>query len=205
MNYYRKYIIPRATHFLCSLGPAMRQREKVVPLATGRVLEIGIGTGLNLPYYEPGRVTHVWGLDPSREMWEFGKYKPPSADFKVEFIEATASGIPLEDGCADSVLFTYTLCSIADVIPSLEEIRRVLRRDGMLVFCEHGAAPDKRVQRWQNWLNPAWKRLSGGCNLNRDVPTLLRQGGFRIRELETMYIPGWKPACFNYRGTASPN
>jgi ubiquinone/menaquinone biosynthesis C-methylase UbiE len=205
MNYYRKYIIPRATHFLCSLRPAMKQREKVVPLAKGRVLEIGIGTGLNLPYYAPGRVTHLWGLDPYREMWGLGEQNLQEFDFKVDFIEAPASDIPLENNCADSVVITYTLCTIADVIPSLEEIRRVLKRDGILVFCEHGTAPDKSVQRWQNWLNPAWKRLAGGCNLNRDVPALLQQGGFRIRNLETMYIPGWKPGCFNYWGTASPN
>jgi ubiquinone/menaquinone biosynthesis C-methylase UbiE len=123
----------------------------------------------------------------------------------VDFIEAPASDIPLENNSADSVLITYTLCTIADVIPSLEEIRRVLKGDGILVFCEHGSAPDPGVQRWQNWLNPAWKRLAGGCNLNRDVPALLHEGGFRIRNLETMYIPGWKPGCFNYWGTASPN
>jgi ubiquinone/menaquinone biosynthesis C-methylase UbiE len=204
MGIYQKHVLPRATHFLCSLEPAMKQREKVVPLASGRVLEIGIGTGLNLPYYAPGKVTHLWGVDPSREMWDLGEKDLPPGGFEVEFIEASASSIPLEDNCADTVLITYTLCTIPDVIPSLKEARRVLKPEGLLVFCEHGAAPDRSVRRWQNWLNPAWKRLAGGCNLNRDIPALLKQGGYKVRDIETMYIPGWKPGCFNYWGTASP-
>ena len=204
MGIYRKYVLPRATHYLCGLKPAMKQREKVVPLATGRVLEIGIGSGLNLPYFSPGKVQHLWGLEPSTEMRALADKNWRPVDFDVEFIEASAGAIPLDDDSADSVLITYTLCTIPDVLPALEEIRRVLKRDGQLIFCEHGAAPDARVRRWQNRLNPVWKRIGGGCNLNRPVPALLEQGGFRIRNMETMYIPGWKPACFNYWGSASP-
>ena len=202
MGIYRKYIIPRATHFLCGLKPAMRQREKVVPLACGRVLEIGIGTGLNLPYYDPDRIQHLWGLDPSREMWALARGNRDRVDFDVEFIEGTAASIPLDAGSVDTVLITYTLCSIPECRPALEETRRVLKRDGQLVFCEHGAAPDESTRRWQERLNPLWKRLAGGCNLNRPIPALLEQGGFRIRNLETMYLPGWRPATFNYWGTA---
>jgi len=181
----------------------MKQREKVVPLAAGRVLEIGIGSGLNLPYFSPGKVQHLWGLEPSREMRALADKNMRPVDFDVEFIEASAGAIPLDDDSADTVLITYTLCTIPDVLPALEEVRRVLKRDGQLIFCEHGAAPDAQVRRWQDRLNPIWKRIGGGCNLNRPVPALLEQSGFRIRNMETMYIPGWKPACFNYWGTAS--
>ena len=202
MGLYAKYILPRAVHFLCSAKPIKRQREKIVPLAEGRVLEVGIGSGLNLPFYATGKVQHVWGLDPSKESWALAQQAGVQAEVDVEFIEATAEKIPLEDGRADTVLVTYTLCSIPDILPALEEMRRVLKPAGRLIFCEHGTAPDKAVERWQNRLNPMWKRLSGGCNLNLPIPSLLKQAGFRIQAMDTMYIPGWKPACFNYWGTA---
>ena len=202
MGLYAKYILPRAVHFLCSAKPIKRQREKIVPLAEGRVLEVGIGSGLNLPFYATGKVQHVWGLDPSKESWALAQQAGVQAELDVEFIEATAEKIPLEDGRADTVLVTYTLCSIPDILPALEEMRRVLKPAGRLIFCEHGTAPDKAVERWQNRLNPMWKRLSGGCNLNLPIPSLLKQAGFRIQAMDTMYLPGWKPACFNYWGTA---
>lgn len=183
----------------------MKQREKIVPLAKGRVLEIGIGSGLNLPFYTPGRVKHLWGLDPSHEMWALAQKKLGIVDFDVEFIEAPAENIPLDDGSADTILITYTLCTIPDIRSALEEARRVLKPDGSLVFCEHGLAPDESVRRWQNRLNPLWKRMGGGCNLNRPIPTAIQQAGFRIRDMDTMYLPGWKPASFNYWGTAHQN
>jgi len=204
MGFYRKYMLPGITHFTCGLKPMMKQREKVVPLAAGRVLEIGFGSGLNLPYYLPGRVEHLWGLDPSREMLALAGKKGIPVDFDVEFIEAPAESIPLDRDSADSVVITYTLCTIPDVLSALAEARRVLRPDGRLIFCEHGASPDRAVRRWQDALTPAWKIVGGGCHLNRKITELLEQGGFVINHLETMYIPGWKPACFNYWGTAKP-
>lgn len=202
MGFYAKYVLPKAAHFLCSAKPVRRQREKVVPLAAGRVLEVGVGSGLNLPFYAAGQVQHLWGLDPSKASWALAQQAVTQVQFDVEFIKATAEEIPLDDGSADTVLVTYTLCSIAEILPALGEMRRVLKRDGQLIFCEHGAAPDEAVRRWQNRLNPIWKRVSGGCNLNLPVPSLLKQAGFKIRRMDTMYIPGWKPACFNYWGTA---
>lgn len=202
MGLYTKYVLPRVTHLICSAKPIWQQREKVVPLAEGRVLEVGIGSGLNLPFYTPGKVKHLWGLDPSKEFWALAGQTVAQAEFDVEFIEATAEEIPLDDGSADTVLVTYTLCTISGTLPALGEMRRVLKKDGQLIFCEHGAAPDKGVRRWQNRLNPIWKRVSGGCNLNLPIPSLLKQAGFRIQAMDTMYIPGWKPACFNYWGTA---
>jgi len=204
MGFYRKHVLPRATHFACSLKPAMKQRGKVVPLASGRVLEIGIGSGLNLPFYAPGKVEHLWGLDPSLENWALTEGKRAPVDFDIEFLQASAEAIPLDDASADCVLVTYTLCSLPVVLPALAEMRRVLKPGGQLIFCEHGAAPDAAVRRWQDRLNPLWRRVSGGCNLNRAAPELLRQGGFTIQEMEAAYIPGWKPASFNYWGTARP-
>lgn len=202
MGIYQTHVLPRIVHLACGSKPPMKQREKVVPLARGRVLEIGIGTGLNLPFYRSDRVEHLWGLDPSREMWALAKKPPESHGFGIEFVEAPAEDIPLDDNCADTVLITYALCTIPEVKPALEEIRRVLKPEGCLIFCEHGLAPDPGVQRWQDRLNPLWKKVGGGCNLNRPIPGLIEHAGFRIRDLETMYIPGWKPASFNYWGTA---
>ncbi len=202
MGIYGKYVLPRVVHFTCSLRPTMRQREKVVPLARGDVLEVGIGSGLNLPYYDPRKVSRLWGLDPSREMTARAREAARSAELPVQFIESPADEIPLDDGSVDTILVTYTLCTIPDTEPALREMARVLRADGLLVFCEHGAAPDRGVRRWQDAVNPVWKRLGGGCHLNREIPALIERGGFTVTNLNTMYLPGWRPATFNYWGTA---
>lgn len=202
MGLYSRYILPTAIHFTCGLKPSMRQREKVVPRARGRVLEIGIGSGLNLAFYDPDRVTKVWGLEPAPEMIRMARRAADSLPFEVEFIGLPGEEIPLEDNSVDTVVVTYTLCTIPDTAPVLEQIGRVLRPRGELLFCEHGAAPDTTVRRWQDRLNPIWKQLAGGCNLNRPISALIEEGGFRIKDLETMYIPGWRPGSFNYWGSA---
>ncbi len=204
MTFYSKYILPKVVHFTCGLKPNMRQREKVVPHARGRVLEVGVGSGLNFPFYDSTKVTKVWGLDPSPEMIRMAEQKARSLHFKVEFIGLPGDAIPLDDNSVDTVLVTYTLCTIPETTPALEQMLRVLRPGGELIFCEHGAAPDVRVRRWQDRLNPLWKRFGGGCHLNRPIPALIEAGGFRIKALETMYIPGWRPASFNYWGAAVP-
>ena len=204
MGLYDRYVLPRVIHFACGLKPTMRQREKVVPGAHGRVLEVGIGSGLNLPFYDATKVDKVWGLDPAPELTRIAGRAARSLPFEVEFIGLPGDEIPLEDGSIDTVVVTYALCTIADTSAALRQMSRVLRPNGELVFCEHGAAPDANVRRWQDRLNPLWKRLGGGCNLNRPIPALIEAGGFRIRKLETMYIPGWRPASFNYWGSAVP-
>jgi len=204
MGFYDKFLLPRVVHFTCGLKPTMKQREKVVPLAEGKVLEIGIGSGLNIPYYDAHKVTHLWGLDPSAEMWAIAEKNAAEHHLDAEFIEAGAESIPLDNRVADTVVMTYTMCTVPEVQSALDEVRRVLKPGGKLIFCEHGEAPDKDVQRWQNRVNPIWRKLAGGCNLNRPVPRLLEQSGFRSPDMQTMYIPGWRPACFNYWGTASP-
>jgi ubiquinone/menaquinone biosynthesis C-methylase UbiE len=203
MGLYSKYILPKVVHLTCSTKPNMRQREKVVPLAKGRILEIGVGSGLNLPYYDASKVARLWALDPSPEMLQLAERTSRSMGFEIEFIGSPAEEIPLEDNSVDTVVITYTLCTISDTRPALRQMARVLRSGGELIFCEHGAAPDASVRRWQDRINPIWKRLGGGCHLNRVIPELIEQGGFKIKGIETMYIPGWRPASFNYWGTAT--
>ena len=203
MGLYDRYVLPRFVNLACASKPTHRQRRKVVPSARGRVLEVGIGSGHNLPLYDTNRVEHLWGIDPSPEMWGLARERARELSFDVEFVEASAEQMPLEDDSADTVMVTYSLCTIPDAAAALGEIRRVLRSDGQLIFCEHGLAPDQQVSRWQNRLQPIWGRLAGGCHMNRAIPELIEAGGFEIQELETMYIPGPRIMSFNYWGTAS--
>jgi ubiquinone/menaquinone biosynthesis C-methylase UbiE len=203
MGIYSKYVLPRVVHFTCSLKPNMRQREKVVPLATGEVLEIGVGSGLNFPFYDSTRVKKLWGLEPAEEMRQMAAGAVRALPFEFEFLDLPGEEIPLETDSVDTVLVTYTLCTIPETEPALRGMARVLRPGGKLIFCEHGAAPDASVRRWQDRLDPVWQRMGGGCHLNREIPDLIDAGGFEIDAIDTMYLPGWRPAAFNYWGTAS--
>jgi ubiquinone/menaquinone biosynthesis C-methylase UbiE len=203
MGIYSRFVMPKLVHFTCGQKPAMKQREKIIPLAQGRVLEIGIGSGLNIPYYDAAKVDHLWGIDPSTEMWAIARKNAAEHHLDAEFMESGAESIPLDNNVADTVVMTYTMCTIPQVGSALDEIRRVLKPAGKLLFCEHGEAPDKSVRQWQERMNPIWNILGGGCNLNRPIPSLLEESGFRSSDMQTMYIPGWKPASFNYWGSAS--
>jgi len=202
MGLYNKYILPKVVDFLCKQKPNLRQREKIIPLAKGKILEIGIGSGLNLPYYLADNVQHLTAIDPSIEMWKENHIETKKLAFGFDFIESFAEEMPLDSNSFDTIVITYTLCSITDTSKALEEMKRVLKPSGKLLFCEHGKAPDKIVEKWQNRINPLWKRIGGGCNLNRDIPLIIKNSGFKIDAIETMYIPGWKPASFNFWGTA---
>jgi len=202
MGLYDKYILPKCLHWACNMKPIRKQREKVVPLAEGQVLEIGIGSGLNLPHYKTENVTKLWGLEPADEMRVMANKRAEELGIEVEFLGLPGEEIPLEDNSVDTVLMTYTLCTIPETERALRGMSRVLRSGGRLIFCEHGAAPDAGVRRWQDRINPLWKRIAGGCNVNRAIPELIEVGGFRIDNFETMYIPGWRPLTFNYWGTA---
>ncbi|WP_223442376.1 class I SAM-dependent methyltransferase [Polaribacter litorisediminis] len=180
----------------------MRQRMKVIPLAAGNILEIRVGSGLNLPIYDKEKVTHLTAIDPSREIWQKNSIDVQNLPFEFAFTEAFAENIPEDNNQFDAVVITYALCTISDTKRALEEVRRVLKPNGKLIFCEHGKAPDKVTQQWQHSINPIWKRLGGGCHLNKDIPFIIQENGFKIKTLEKMYIPGWKPASFNYWGTA---
>lgn len=202
MGLYSRFALPRLIQFACGLKPHMRQRAKVVPSATGRVLEIGIGTGLNIPFYDAGQVSQLWGLDPSPDIWALAADQVRKVAFPVEYLSAGAESIPLDAASVDTIVMTYSLCSIPDVAAATAEMRRVLRPGGRVLFAEHGLAPDPSVRKWQDRITPLWKKIGGGCHLNRDIPGLLRDGGFRITKLEAMYLPGWRPATFNYWGAA---
>lgn len=204
MGLYDKYVLPKVVNWACKQKPAMYQRRKVIPLAQGSVLEIGIGSGLNLPFYDSTRVKHVTGIDPSLATWDKNIVDTAQLSFGFDFIRAFAEAIPADANSYDTVVVTYTLCTIPELPLAFEEIRRVMKNRGNLLFCEHGKAPDKKVQQWQNVINPLWKKAGGGCNLNRNIPSLIENNGFDIKQLESMYIPGWKPASFNYWGVANP-
>ena len=174
-----------------------------VALFFGHFLCIGIGTGHNLPYYDPEKVERVIGLDPGEEMLQFARRKSGALPFPVEYLALEGEAIPLGARTIDTVLVTYTLCTIPDVSRALEGMHRVLKPSGRLIFCEHGKAPDAAVRKWQDRINPFWKRLAGGCNINRDVPHALEQAGFKIEQLDTMYLPGTpKIAAFQSWGAA---
>jgi ubiquinone/menaquinone biosynthesis C-methylase UbiE len=203
MGLYSKHLLPRIVHFTCGMKLLMRQRAKLVPLAEGRVLEIGAGSGLNLPFYDAHKVSRLWALEPSIEIWKLAEIETRRLAFPVEYVPARAESIPLDNDSADTVVITYSLCTIPDVRAALAETRRVLRGGGKLLFCEHGLAPDADVRKWQNRFNPLWKVLGGGCHLNRDIPTMLRAAGYKIDTMDTLYLPGWKPVAFNYWGVAT--
>ncbi len=202
MGFYDTKILPFLIDKACGIGPIQAQREIVVPQARGEVLEIGIGSGLNLPFYDGAKVSKVWGLEPSAEMRVKAAKVAAKAAVPVSFLDLPGEEIPLDDGVVDTVLVTYTLCTIPDVAAALKQMRRVLKPDGKLIFCEHGQAPDASVRRWQDRLNPIWGKFSGGCHLNRPIDALVKQAGFQIETLDTGYIASPKFAGFNYWGTA---
>ena len=173
-----------------------------MPLAEGEVLEIGFGSGLNLPFYDAQKVHKIWGLEPAEGMRRKARPMVEASGLDIEFIDLPGENIPLEANSVDTVLVTYSLCTIEDAVAALDGMRRVLKPDGSLLFCEHGIAPDESVRRWQRRLNPAWCRFAGGCNLDRDIPDLLAKGGFDITVDERMYIPGLRIYSYNYWGTA---
>lgn len=202
MTWYERHVLPHLIECACGMGRIMRLRESLIPRARGRVLEVGIGTGLNLPHYDPAKVTHICGLDPSSAMHRLGRQRAARCRVPVESIVLSAERIAANDASFDTVVSTFTLCTIPDAVSALQEMRRVLKPGGELVFCEHGKAPDASVYRWQDRLTPLWKPLAGGCHLNRDIPALLIQGGFALRQVDASYLPGPKPMMFVYRGAA---
>ena len=204
MGFYESRILPRVIDLACGAAPVLKQREKVVPFAEGRVLEVGIGSAINLSFYDPDRVEMVWGLEPSEGMRRKAAPRLANVPFPVEWLGLPGEEIPLDDDSADTVLLTYTLCTIPDFAKALEQMRRVLKSGGRLLFLEHGEAPDENIRKWQDRINPIWKRFAGGCNINRRVPQLIEESGFKIEDIDTMYLPGMpKIAAFQYWGSAT--
>ena len=203
MSLYDKYVLPKFLNCACGSNPVSRQRQKVVPLVEGKVLEVGVGSGLNLPFYDKSKIDELWGLDPSEELSDMARKVADRENIVVNFISSGAEEIPLPDSYFDSVLITYTMCTIPEVARANKEIKRVLKRGGKLIFCEHGEAPDENIRKWQKRINPFWGKLAGGCNINRNIPSLIQNAGFEIVELEEMYLPKTpKIAGYNYWGYA---
>jgi ubiquinone/menaquinone biosynthesis C-methylase UbiE len=202
MSFYEKHCLPHILNFACGMKPIREQRQLVVPHAKGRVLEVGMGSGLNIPYYDKDHVDMVWGLEPSEGMRMKAQPNLSKAPFKVELIDLPGEEIPLNDNSADTVLLTFTLCTIPDWSKALQQMRRVLKPGGELIFCEHGQSPDRNIQIWQDRLNPYWNVFAGGCNLNRPIPELIKKAGFNIQQVDSQYYPGPKPLNYFYRGMA---
>lgn len=202
MSFYDRYVLPHLLDCVCGLPDVTAERARLIPRAHGRVLEIGIGTGLNLPHYDARKVQHIHGVDPAPQMQKKALQRAARTGIAVETVPLIVEQIGAADASYDCVVCTFTLCTIPDGVSALREMRRVLKPGGELLFCEHGLAPDAGVQRWQQRLNPLWGRLAGGCQLHRDVPQLLQDGGFAVRTMERKYLPGPRPMAYLYAGTA---
>lgn len=205
MSFYERHVLPHVLDCVCGMKSIADMRAKVVPQAQGVVLEIGIGSGLNFRFYDEKKVRRVIGLDPAGPMLKLARRRAQAVAFPVEFVELGGERIPLPDASVDTVLSTYTLCTIPDPLAALREMRRVLKPGGRLLFCEHGLAPDEEVAKWQHRLDGTWGKLAGGCHLNRDMRAILRQGGFAFDRIETGYEPGtprWMGHLFHGSATA---
>ena len=193
------------TDVVCSLPAVNQTRRLVTPFAEGVVLEPGIGSGLNLAHYDKGAVSRIIGLDPQESLLKLARRRAAQTELDVEFIAGPAEDVPLDDHSVDTVLLTYTACSIPGVEQALTEFRRVLKPSGRLLFCEHGRAPERRVARFQDAFNPLWSRFAGGCNLNREIVKLLSDAGFSVEKSESFYaMPRPKFLAYHYVGAARP-
>lgn len=203
MSIYEEKILPHIINCACSSAPMMELRREVVPYAVGDVLEVGMGSAVNLSLYDTAKVNRVWGLEPSEGMRQRAQNNLQQATVQVDWIDLPGEKIPLEDNSVDTVLLTFTLCTIPDWLTALKQMKRVLKPDGQLLFLEHGEAPDPSVLKWQNRLNPYWNKLFGGCNLNRPTDQCLEKAGFEIEELNKRYVEGGpKFASYMYSGRA---
>ncbi len=203
MGFYQDRIVPHLINLAMRNRQLLPYRERVISAAQGRVLEIGIGSGMNIPLYRP-QTRELLGLEPAPRLVSMAQQAAKAAARPVVLIEGTGEAIPLDDASVDTVISTWTLCSIPDAARALREMRRVLKPSGRMLFVEHGLAPEPGVQRWQNWLTPAWKRLGGGCHLNRPIRRLIEGAGFHIERLDTGYLAGRNPMTFMYEGSARP-
>ena len=202
-KFYESRVLPKLLTVLCNTKPNHYQRKKVVPLAIGDVVEIGVGPGLNLQYYNLDTVNKVIGIDPSDELNKIAKKNANKVNLDIEFNLSSAESIDLPTSSVDSVVCTFSLCSIPNPQKALKEIHRILKPGGKYYFCEHGISPDLSTRVFQNVTNIFYPKLSGGCHANRDIPKLISESGLKILEKDTMYLPGSvKFLGFNYWGVA---
>lgn len=203
MGFYERVVLPRVIDLACGLPELRPYRREVVSRAHGTMLEIGFGSGLNLPLL-PAAVERVLAVDPSETARKIGSARIAAASCRIDFIGVDAERIDAETSSADCALSTFTLCTIPDAAAALQEVRRILKPGGTLLFVEHGRAPDPGTRRWQDRLNGLQRFVCGGCNLNRDIPALLRGAGFELQELHEGYVPDMpRPHAYLYRGVAT--
>jgi ubiquinone/menaquinone biosynthesis C-methylase UbiE len=204
MSFYQNRVLPHLINLTMRNSHLVPYRERVISVAEGRVLEIGIGSGLNLPFYGP-QVHEILGLEPSPRLVAMAQLAARESRSPIALIEGSAEAIPLDDRSIDTVVTTWTLCSIPEAVQALGEMRRVLKPGGQLLFVEHGLAPDEGVGNWQHRLTPIWKRIAGGCHLNRPIRTLIETAGFSIAGLENSYLPrAPRMMGYLYEGRARP-
>ncbi len=189
MDIYDRYILPFFINLACGTGVFRQQRAKLVTQARGVVLDVGAGSGHNFPFYDPKLVEKLYALEPSAGMRKLAAKRAQALAFPLEWLDLPGEQIPLADASVDTVVLTFTLCTIPDWQSALAQVSRVLKPDGRLLFCEHGLAPEPAVQRWQHRLNPGWKKCAGGCHLNRPIVDYLREAGFTIQQLDAGYLP----------------
>ena len=206
MAFYRDHVYPRLVSLLGDRKPIREVRQRIVRLAQGRVLEIGVGPGVNFVHYDPARISKVYALEPNPGMIRLAERQRRRTELDVEFLDLPGERIPLEDSTVDTVLSTFTLCTIPGVVEALRGVRRVLKPGGELIFFEHGLSPDPRVRRWQEWSEPIPHWLFEGCHVTRDIPSLIEQSGFRIEQMETAYLAGFPKSWTHcWWGTAIPH
>jgi SAM-dependent methyltransferase len=204
MSLWSTRVLPVLVEKACRSSTILDERRRWIPRAHGEVLELGIGSGLNLAFYDAARVAKVTGIDPSLPLLVRAAARAGDASVPVELVEASAERLPFPAESFDSAVVTYSLCSVDDPARALAEVRRVLRPSGQLVFVEHGLAPDGGTRRWQHRLTPIWRRLGGGCHLDRDIAGILRDAGYELDELSAAYSEGVRWLSFTYQGTAHP-
>ena len=188
-SWWERHGVPRLIKCACSQGQIMKVRSKVVPNASGDVLELGCGGGINMEFYDPARVTSFTGLDPSPELLAMSRAAAQARGMDADIQGGVGEAMPFADARFDTVVTTFTLCSVADQAAVLAEIRRVLKPGGTALFLEHGAAPDASVAKWQRRIEPAWKRIGGNCHLTRPISGAYEQAGFAVDRQAAAYIP----------------
>ena len=199
---YNRVVCPHVINLAMQTKPFRKQREKVIPQASGRVLEIGIGSGLNLDFYNISRISEIFAVEPDSVLLEKAKIKAKLNNISLNIKRLSAESLPFDDAFFDTVVSTYTMCSISELNSVMVEIKRVLKNDGSFIFSEHGKAPDDNIHKWQKRLNPIQKRIGGGCCLDKDIPKIIINSNFKLQKINSMYVPGPKFLSYHYWGTA---
>lgn len=202
---YDKYICPHLIDFIMSRTPFPKQRKKIIPNAEGRVLEIGIGSGLNLELYDPNKVSDIFSVDPDNVLIDKARKRANLNNISLHIESLSAEELPFESNSFDTVVSTYTLCSINNVDQALAEVNRVMKEGSKFIFSEHGKSPDENVFKWQKRLNPIWSRIAGGCHLDKDIPLIISNSNFNIPEIQSTYVPGPRFGSYHYWGYAVAN